>query len=111
MLAPSEVAGLIPSIDSDYPQLVIKGTEVAVHLIGRGQPREAEIRICARDFLKGKLSCFPDFALLISDPNLQSIVFRRTVYQDANLNLKELLAEHGYINIYRSFRYVVVWRD
>ncbi len=110
MLAPPGLSGIIPMLDSKYPQVRVRTEGVYLWLDNCGKRELATIRIGASEFIGGHASSFSDFQELLSSEEeiIRSIVIHKKSLEIKNV--QTLLVSHQFTNRTVVGSYVVLWR-
>lgn len=112
MLAPSQLAGPITIVSSEYPQMVGRREDMLYWLGAQNQQADAILRINVGELLMGKNQDFPAFfQLLKAYPQIRSIVLRREVASEIfkNETLFSLLKRRGYKQSLIIEAYILLW--
>jgi hypothetical protein len=111
MLSPRTICGMIPLINSDYPQMRIRTRGVKHWLSKNGLIDEAIMRISASEYISGNNDILrPAFINLLKQygSTLSCIVLKKNVYDEENNNI--LMRGYGFNQYMLIGDYIVVWK-
>lgn len=113
MLAPSEVAGPVTIVSSEYPQLVTRWEDMLYWLGAQNQETDVILRINVGDILRGNNKDYSSiFQLLKKYPQVRSIVIKQEVANSVfeYETVSYFLEKHKYKHSIILGEYVLFWK-
>jgi hypothetical protein len=110
MLAPPKLAGIIPMLSAEHPQVRIRKDGVRLWLSACGKPGVASLRIGASEFAGGNGDGFPQFEelLKLEGDDIRSIVIHKQWI--GNEDVQGLLDTYHFTHQKIVGDYVTAWR-
>ena len=120
MLSPDPIYGLVPMVDSHYPQISTRidatrlwfpnleryGGHLANALAKDVFPREK-----ATKFAGGEFAYINEFADVLRDSRIKSVVLRRTLFTPDNTSrIYNILRANGFLSERKIGDYLLVWK-